>query len=384
MRLRHYELAASGNQQQASEEAQNLVNNAEQQMQSALNDVDGAIKYIIDGERQHPNRIDVCKAKGTKDTQQSASRGAQWPLVASSATPAFGKPSIPPSLKASTFGQPSAFGGPSTVFGSPSQPSQSSTGFNQAPAFGQPAPLGPLPTAFGQRTSAFGQPSGPVPTFGQPFKPTPFGQQPKLEPPRPFSSQPVPSLTTSTFGQNIPAPSNPFSQQPVPTSNPFAQALERPSNLFNNYTVANSGFGQPSQQPLVLSTPPDADIQRGHTGPPTAPSLTAISSTQQSTFTMPVTVSNTKRDAQNRLTLWKGRIVRYFDGEPCHKRDDGAWEKIWFPDGGPNFTKTPELPEGTYDAGVREAYAFMREKGAFKDGIMPELPPRREWCRWEF
>jgi len=49
-------LAAQGNHQQAIQEAQTLVNNAEQQMQNVLNDVDGAIKYVIDGENRHHER----------------------------------------------------------------------------------------------------------------------------------------------------------------------------------------------------------------------------------------------------------------------------------------------------------------------------------------
>ena len=32
---------------------------------------------------------------------------------------------------------------------------------------------------------------------------------------------------------------------------------------------------------------------------------------------------------------------------------------------------------------AKAAYEFVAQNGAFKDGIMPELPPSPEWVRWD-
>ena len=167
LRLRHYELAAQGNQQQALQEAQALVNNAEQQIQTALNDLDGAVKYIINGEDEHPNRLDICKAKGATPTQPHASAPSQQ--IQST----FGQPS----RSAPDFGQPSA----SSAFGGPSANSFGQS-FAPTSTFGQPSAT----------TSTFGKPSAP--TFGQPSQPSAFGQASTLGP------------STTSFGQ----PSSPF------------------------------------------------------------------------------------------------------------------------------------------------------------------------------
>lgn len=53
---------ASGNPQQAVQEADRIYQAAEQQMQTALKDVDGAINYIVRAENEHPNRIEDRKS----------------------------------------------------------------------------------------------------------------------------------------------------------------------------------------------------------------------------------------------------------------------------------------------------------------------------------
>ncbi len=76
--------------------------------------------------------------------------------------------------------------------------------------------------------------------------------------------------------------------------------------------------------------------------------------------------------------------MSYQDGEPCYRGNDGNWVRIWFPHGAPVFTKTPELPENAYNAAMKDEYAFAKQHGSFQGGIMPEMPPRREWCSWDF
>lgn len=81
---------------------------------------------------------------------------------------------------------------------------------------------------------------------------------------------------------------------------------------------------------------------------------------------------------------WKGMPVRYFDDEPCYKGNDGNWQRIWFPDGPPVFTKTVDQPDEAYDEATKVNYKHLKQTGTFKDGIMPTLPPKREWCSWNF
>lgn len=76
--------------------------------------------------------------------------------------------------------------------------------------------------------------------------------------------------------------------------------------------------------------------------------------------------------------------VRYFDDEPCYKGNDGSWQRVWFPDGPPVFAKTVDLPDEAYDEATKANYRHLKEAGTFKDGIMPALPPKREWCSWNF
>jgi len=36
-----------------------------------------------------------------------------------------------------------------------------------------------------------------------------------------------------------------------------------------------------------------------------------------------------------------------------------------------------------YTEAVREAYEYVAKEGRFKDGIMPNVPPKREWVSWD-
>ena len=75
--------------------------------------------------------------------------------------------------------------------------------------------------------------------------------------------------------------------------------------------------------------------------------------------------------------------VSYIDDEPCIRRRDGGYERIWFPDGTPIYYRTEELPDAAYNEATKESYRSMSENGHFRDG-MPLLPPKREWCKWDF
>ncbi len=400
MRLHHYIAAASGNQTQAILEAQRLVNDAEQQMQTVLRDVDGAINYIIDGAKTHPNRLDICKGQGGSGSGQQSAFGSPSPLE------------VPQPITSSTFGQPAALGKPTSAFGQPA------SSFGQpASSFGQPSALGrPQPATFGQPSippsqpaSAFGQPSG---TFGRPS--TSFGQpsgvfgQPSLGPATTASSFGQPSALggtisapstlgqptgfgaaqqpTSSFGQS----SNPFGQASAvspPQTTPFAQPSQ-PAQLGSfgqpSQPAQPSGFGQPSQPAQSTGFGQSSQLpQTGGFGLPAKPPAP----TTNGAFGAPPATTNghsVQRDAQNKLTAWHGKPVSYIDGDPCYRRPDGTWEKIWFPDGPPKENEDTQLPDEAYDERTKEAYMYMRLHRAFKDGIMPDKPPKREWCNWDF
>ena len=366
--------------QAAVQEAQDLVRNAEQQMQTALNDVDGAIKFICDAETRHPNRIDICKAKSTFSNQDQAKI---LPSVAGNISQAGAK---------TTFGQPSghgAFSRPqSASFGQPSalfNPTAS-----QQVGFGRPSGLGQAPTAFGQPSfpgTSFGQPSGIGTQQHQP--PSVSGAQPN-----PFSQQSFSAQTSSiiqpfqrdssssTFGQpSVPAFSGSTPSIPVQT----AEAQTSLSFAANNSAASGSSnaFNKPTANvPSVFDRNPPQTTSTSF-GP--VPSSTPIANAGASR--RPVAAlsggGQTQRDGQGRLRSWNGREIKYLEDQPCYQdATSGSWQKIWFPDGPPTFTKTEDLPEDAYDQTTEEEYQYLKSSGIFKDNRMPLLPPRREWCNW--
>lgn len=382
MRYRHYQLTVSGKQQQVVVEAQELIHTAERQIWTVLNDIDGAIKYIIDGEKQHPNRLDVVKQRGVPTLQlQSGSNNFST---------AFGQ--IPPSSKqvsvsAPSHAAPASLVRPSTSSGQPAAPISS---------FGQPSSLGLPKTTFGQ-PSSLGPPKllfGHAPSSGseitQPAKESPFGQV--------QGRFPVGSGATS---EPVRAPVSGFAQP----SNPFGQnAPQMPHNHFSH----QSTFGKPASSSSTFEKP----ILQQAVGTSGAPAIvksnlfmsaesnprTALpgSSTQSSNragkaaqFSQAAAngsslLTDAKRDAQGKLVTWRGNSVQYVDNEACYRETDGRWRKIWFPDGAPVYAKAVELPDDMYDEKTKESYRYLREHGTFKGDLLPELPPKKEWCNWNF
>jgi nucleoporin NUP42 len=94
--------------------------------------------------------------------------------------------------------------------------------------------------------------------------------------------------------------------------------------------------------------------------------------------------SYSKTGPDGRLTMFKGRRVVYRNGEPGFERGDRTWEKIWFPQGPPPFNKDTEMKDSAYDDQTKAAYMYVQQTGTFEGDIMPLLPPKREWCLWDF
>jgi nucleoporin NUP42 len=92
--------------------------------------------------------------------------------------------------------------------------------------------------------------------------------------------------------------------------------------------------------------------------------------------------------------MFKGRAVVYLPpagGDsrkpiPMVRGPDGGVAKIWFPNGPPGYTRDTEaVDEGVYEkADTLASWKTFAETGRFADGVMPLVPPRREWCTWDF
>jgi len=64
-------------------------------------------------------------------------------------------------------------------------------------------------------------------------------------------------------------------------------------------------------------------------------------------------------------------------------------ERIWHPDGPPQTANAyAEAPPEVYSLGdlagmLKQVYDYVNETEQFKEGIMPEIPPKTEWLRWD-
>ncbi|KAI0436926.1 hypothetical protein F4803DRAFT_556514 [Xylaria telfairii] len=303
----------AANPQQAIAEVTALHNQAEQQIQTTLGNLDGAVQFILAAANNHPNRIDICKQNtieggttgifavrtGFADNPLTSHTGTnQNPFSTTTqpnpfgggggggATSAFGQPSTlgqkPHPFGAapsSQFGQPSQMGAAAPAFGQPSQMGASAPAFGQpsqmgasGPAFGQPSTMGQRPNPFAVASSTapspftqaasqspFGQPSGGVGQsanpFGAPAAPSanPFSQQPPATSgASPFAqiSQPA-APTTSPFGQPA-APPNPFAQPGVSKDLSMDTSGPEPAatNPFGQPPSVGSGFGTQGNSPF--------------------------------------------------------------------------------------------------------------------------------------
>ena len=393
-------------------------------MRNALSNVDGALDFIRRAENEHPNRNDICQA----------SIKAPSSTDASSSNP-FGANTVAPTQPASGFGQPSVLGAKPIPFDATQQAFGQPSMLGSTGIFGQPSALGQKPNPFGApsggvalaqgtgnasgpfsafaaKTNPFGTPVQPAVAnpFGQasqstqanpfsqnatqtenPFaqggsRPNPFGQPTSQGQPSPFAS----TATSTSFGvPSPPAQQNPFGRvsQPAqgnstglgvnqaPPSNPFGQ--QKPASpLPNPFGQRPSSSSGPQSNPFSPSTQAsqlkvNGNASQGPYGP-------------NAQFQHPPLQSYISRDGNQRLRMFKGKPVVYKDNEPGIQNRDGTWEKIWFPDGPPAYYGATELDDDAYTEDIKQAYLHVRETSSFKDGIMPLLPPKREWCLWDF
>ncbi|KAG0647158.1 Nuclear pore AMO1 [Hyphodiscus hymeniophilus] len=367
--------------------------------------MDGAIQYILDAKQKHPNRIDIVENSMAGRNHQNVfaerenpNRVEFQPAISSSnpfghsptppaptlGQPAFGAPSQP---GGGAFGQPSALGSKPNPFAASAQPA-----FGQ-PAFGAPSQPGAggvfgQPSAFGRKPSPFtNQSSGTLSpfsnastTFTQPPQPTPnpFAQPPS-QPPNPFTQQ----AQQNPFGAPSPAPNASFaaqSTQPNPsgsaatsqTSNPFASAAPASVNPFGGNVASNSNSFGATPQENAFQIPAHA----------AAPAYQQ-DATGDTTGHPPLTSYTTARP-DGKLATFKGRTVVYQGDQPGFNGADGTWQRIWFPDGPPKINKDSEMEDAAYDDQLKAAYDKVRQTGSFENGVLPMIPPKQEWCLWDF
>ncbi|KAL4751607.1 hypothetical protein BDW72DRAFT_192801 [Aspergillus terricola var. indicus] len=406
LRLRHYEAAAAGNPGPAIQEAENLYNEAVNQMEVILKNLNEAVKYVVDGANEHPNRIDITKgdtapsAGQTSAFGQSSAPAFQGPGFSQQAPsrPAFGQPSFgQPSLGQPSLGQPSSFGQPS--FGQPSgfgQPSAlgASSGFGK-PAFGQTSQPSFGKPSLGQ--SSFGQPStlggsgfGQASSTASPFSqisaapasgfgnPSPFAQAGSG-----FNNPSTTPATTGGFGAPS-QPNNPFSQPSAPfgqpaqpaNSSPFGAAAQRPA-------AASSAFGQPAGGAIQISQP----VSSGPVGAGPPP-LIKIANPNELAPIPSLSGQTTHNPMTKKLQTWKGQPVQYIDDVPCylHPQDRKTYVRIFFPDGPPDAAslRDAQAEPNQYTPEVTEQYEFFIKNGYFKDGLIPSVPPKTEWVSFDF
>ena len=333
VRVGVYLAKARGNLEAALQEEVRLAAQVNQQVQSILADRKGAIRYVVNGRNEHPNRWDVindCNKTGLTPDYLLSNDQSKDPFSQQQFTEpaAFGQSNNAP------FGQPAAQvtqGFDQPAFSQPPQPLQ------QPPqsVFGQPSAQ---TSAFSQATHdpAFGQPSAPTnqSPFGQPsaFTPntTPFGQPAFSQPTQAaFGASAFSQPAQSAFGQPTASATSAFDQQQQPPS-PFG-AIQRASPFATQQQPQpQQTTQQPQQAPTLPTTQPQI--------PPTS-QLHHLLTTTGSTGTVP---------------------GPFQDAQP------------------------PDSAYGSQTGDLQKAFAVAREKGEFPGDVVPEVAPKGEWVGWEW
>ncbi|KAL7619361.1 hypothetical protein AAE478_009898 [Parahypoxylon ruwenzoriense] len=442
-------IKGSNNQQQALSEVTALYQQAEQQIQATLNNLDGAMQFLLAAENNHPNRIDICKqntreggtigvfaretvgpqigflnplTSNSNVTQNPFSSAPQpSPFSGGGGGPSFGQPSalgqrpnpFGSTSSSATFGQPSTMGAGGSAFGQPSAlgqkpnpftaASSGSTGFSQTAAqpsaFGQTSALGQRPNPFGAPAPSASSPfaqgatstTSTVSAFGQPVAPNPFAQAASTT--DVSADQPMDTLTPTL------APHNPFGQ---PSSgSPFSSP---PSNVFVAQQQQPCGFGAVMSNPFAQAQAQSQSLLQPQVQAQTAPVAKNSNNPYgpNSAKHHPPAESYITKAMNGRITSFDGQPViykwkvsdKYQDAAPQDyttreppapgvRNADGSWRKIFFPDGPPGYNKDTEPDPSMYNANVKAAYGIMVATGRF-EGDMPEVPPMREDCVWNF
>lgn len=188
-----------------------------------------------------------------------------------------------------------------------------------------------------------------------------------------------PTPTTDAFAtaNNTNTPANPFGQPSQPAANPFGQPAQPAANPFAKASNSAGPFGAPASQPTPTATAVGAANPTNPYGP--------NASRQHPPY-------SGSKGMNNQLQMWKGKPVAYkvIDEKPTPviQNFDSSFTKIWFPDGPPAYYKDTE-PEREYTDAEKAVWQKFASTGKFElaangGGGMPEAPPMREFCTWDF
>ena len=427
------------------QEENDLKSRVDQQIAFALNDIDGAIRYILEGENEHPNRIDICKGRATESNVATSQQNQSTFGTGQQTRSTFGQPSafgtnmsrsgsgVPnfsltsaPGQQPNSVSQPSSLGQPASGFGQPSMLGQGSSfgqpsTLGQGSSFGQPSTLGQnssfgRPSQIGNQTSAFGKPSslGQQPAFGRPafgqpafaqpaFGRPAFGQPSFGQPSAPqqssaFSRPTQSQSTVSPFAQNglsgqrespfAQVQGNGRGQMPTATRNPFqpnaqnsAQGTAAPEMSMEDDQMQDGAVNQPSHNKGFGQVNSSQPLVNGFSSTHTNGTYNDAKPNYQD----PSNYST--KDGSGRLRAWKGQPVVYDGAGVFYRRaDNRSLERIWFPDGPPQGRNQTEAPPEAYaekQEELEEQYQYLRDNDAFKGGIMPEEAPLLVWRRYD-
>jgi nucleoporin NUP42 len=399
-----------------------MLNRSNERVQAILRDLEGARKYVIDGQHEHPNRRDAVITPANDFPRNSVSNTP----AANPQSGGFGALSSAAHNNGSAFGKPSGLGATNSAFGAPSQLGAATSGFGRSSsvgggassAFGQPSTLG------GGGASGFSQPStlGQTATFGQPSQPNAFGAPSALgsqksafgqpSQPSPFAAaqQQTQGNSNTSFGQ--PLQSSPFGGAQPPAASPFAQPPAASSG---------GGFSQPSTLGSNLNKPSPfapANNQQGSSafGAPSGLGLGGQTSNSVSPFAQAQPPSQQNASPFGQQQPQQARTASPFAGgfqnagaglqlnKQVRRADDGTSfylkphptephkqvkVKVWMPNGPPTAAHLDaEGPAEAYSDGsaveeIKKTYATAMQRGTFEGSAMPELPPKREWLEWD-
>lgn len=343
--------------------------------------------------------------------------------------PAFGGPS--PLGGGSTFGQSSAFGAGASTFG---KPSGAATGFGSASTLGQQN--NPFSSSQ-QKPSPFAQPAQTTGAFGTPAQQPTFGQSGLgAAVPKPAFGQAGPGFggaSAPAFGQAGSGFGN--ASKPAFGQSPFAQPAQQPAAGASPFGgAAGSGFGQPAAfgsnkpSPFAAASQPSSTGGFGQSSQQTASNASPFAQpaaarpnpfsaqpaqpAAHSPFSARPQAANTNvlsspafptTPAGTAPTTWKGKRIVYPAKDkdrriaPCYEVPDARYssqggirlERIWFPTGpppGPALT-AEALPHVYEDATIgpqlKAVYEHVANTGTFKDGFIPEIPPKKEWVSFD-
>jgi nucleoporin NUP42 len=112
-------------------------------------------------------------------------------------------------------------------------------------------------------------------------------------------------------------------------------------------------------------------------------------------YTESLPLEPTQKNPQGKLTTYRGQPVTYVNNTPCYRRPDTReLEKIWFPNGAAGAdvqglnrddkVRDCEGPPEAYTEDVLAEYRYLFEKGQWRGGKVPLVPPLREWAVYDF